>query len=103
MPRRGGWRRVGRKPRFRYLDGHGRPIDDEAKLERISGLVIPPARTDVWISPNARAKLQVTGTDAAGRRQYLYHPAFRAEQEQLKFERLIRFGELLPDLRTRVA
>ena len=34
---------------------------------------IPPAWEDVWISPNAGAKLQATGFDAAGRRQYLYH------------------------------
>ncbi len=59
----------------------------------------PPAWRDVWISPNARAKLQVTGVDQAGRRQYLYHPDFRAQQEQAKFEKLVRFAEKLPDLR----
>ena len=53
----------------------------------------------MWISPNPRAKLQATGTDAAGRRQYLYHPDFRAAQDQQKFDRLVRFGELLPGLR----
>jgi DNA topoisomerase-1 len=100
MPRRGGWRRLGRR-RFRYVDSHGRPITDEVALERIRALVIPPAWTDVWISPNAGAKLQATGVDAAGRRQYLYHPDFRAAQERAKFERLLHFAKSLPTLRGR--
>jgi DNA topoisomerase-1 len=100
MPRRGGWRRLGRR-RFRYVDSHGRPITDEAALERIRALVIPPAWTDVWISPSAGAKLQATGVDAAGRRQYLYHPDFRAAQERAKFERLLHFAKSLPALRGR--
>jgi DNA topoisomerase I len=100
MPRRGGWSRLGRR-RFRYVDSHGRPIEDEAALERIRSLVIPPAWTDVWISPNAGAKLQATGVDAAGRRQYLYHPNFRAAQERAKFERLLHFAQSLPTLRGR--
>lgn len=103
MPRRGGLRRLGRKPRFRYEDARGNPVRDEAVLERISGLAVPPAWSDVWISPNPRAKVQATGLDSAGRRQYLYHPRYRAAQEQRKYERLIRFGELLPDLRRSVA
>ena len=100
MARRGGWRRLGRR-RFRYVDSHGRPIEDEEALERIRSLVIPPAWTDVWISPNAGAKLQATGVDAAGRRQYLYHPDFRAAQEREKFERLLHFAKSLPTLRGR--
>src|SRR5687767_13580334 len=99
MARRGGWRRAGSKGRFRYLDGRGRPIDDPAKIERIEQLVIPPAWKDVWISPRPGAKLQATGVDKAGRRQYLYHPEFRAGQEQAKFDKLVRFAEKLPDLR----
>ena len=57
----------------------------------------------MWISPSPGAKLQATGVDAAGRRQYLYHPAYRAAREQEKFDRLVRFGELLPGLRKRMA
>ncbi len=102
MPRRGGWRRHGRK-RFRYEDARGETIADPAKLERIAGLVIPPAWQEVWISPNPGAKLQATGIDAAGRQQYLYHPDFRAAQEQAKYDSLVRFGELLPGLRAAVA
>src|SRR5919198_791039 len=102
MARRGGWRRLGRAPRFRYEDAHGTRIEDKERLERIRWLVIPPAWRDVWISPNPRAKLQATGVDSAGRTQYLYHPDFRAAQEEAKFERLVRFGELLPGLRNRI-
>jgi DNA topoisomerase I len=93
---------MGRAPRFRYEDAHGNRIEDEERLERIRALVIPPAWRDVWISPNPRAKLQATGVDSAGRTQYLYHPDFRAAQEQAKFERLVRFGELLPGLRDQI-
>ena len=99
MARKGGWRRAGSKQRFRYLDGRGQQIGDPAKIERIESLVIPPAWKDVWISPRAGAKLQATGVDKAGRRQYLYHPDFRAQQEQSKFDKLVRFAEALPELR----
>jgi DNA topoisomerase-1 len=81
------------------VDARGRPIADEAALERIESLSIPPAWRDVRISPRPHAKLQATGIDSAGRMQYLYHPDFRARQEQMKFDRLIRFAEKLPDLR----
>lgn len=99
MPRKGGWRRAGSRGRFRYVDARGDLITDEEKLERIDSLVIPPAWQEVWISPNPAAKLQATGVDAAGRKQYLYHPDFRAQRDQEKFDRLIRFAERLPDLR----
>src|SRR4051794_8475883 len=93
MARPVGWRRVGSRRSFRYLDARGEKITDEETLERITGLVIPPAWTDVWISPSPRSKLQATGTDAAGRKQYLYHPSYRAKQEQAKYDKLIRFAE----------
>ncbi|HET9243420.1 MAG TPA: hypothetical protein VFN99_08240 [Gaiella sp.] len=102
MARRGGWRRQGTK-RFRYVDARDRPITDEAKLARIESLAIPPAWKDVWISPSPAAKLQATGVDRAGRRQYLYHPAYRAAQEERKYDRLVTFGERLPELRKAVA
>jgi DNA topoisomerase I len=103
MPRTGGWRRVGSRKHFRYVDARGREITDEEKLERIRKLVIPPAWREVWISPSSRAKLQATGVDAAGRRQYLYHADFRAQQEHAKFDKLIRFAERLPELRAAMA
>ena len=82
MARRRGWRRLGSRGRFRYVDARGRPIADEEALERIESLRIPPAWRDVRISPRPYAKLQATGVDSAGRMQYLYHPDFRARQEQ---------------------
>jgi DNA topoisomerase-1 len=103
MARGIGWRRVGSKRRFRYVDADGRPIADEEQLERIRSLAIPPAWKDVWISPSARSKLQATGVDAAGRKQYLYHPSYRARQEQAKYDKLIRFAERLPQLRQAMA
>jgi DNA topoisomerase-1 len=94
---------VGSRGRFRYVDSRGRPIADEAALERIESLRIPPAWRDVRISPRSGAKLQATGVDSAGRIQYLYHPEFRARQEQSKFDRLVRFAEKLPELRAAMA
>ena len=95
--------RTGRKGRFRYLDGRGRPIADPAKIERFEALAIPPAWKEVWIASRPGAKVQATGYDSAGRKQYLYHPEFRAAQEQAKFDRLIGFGERLPALREAMA
>src|ERR1044072_98969 len=99
MPRKGGWTRLGASGRVGYVDARGNRITEEDNLERLRALVIPPAWKDVWISPSAGAKLQATGVDAAGRRQYLYHANFRAQQEQAKFDKLIRFAERLPELR----
>jgi len=103
VPRKGGWRREGSRGRFRYLDARGNRITDEDSLERIKSLAIPPAWKDVWISANASSKLQATGVDGASRKQYLYHPSFRAQREQEKYDKLIRFAEGLPDLREAMA
>ncbi len=103
MPRRGGWRRVGPRRNFRYEDSRGKPITDPDKIARIESLVIPPAWRDVWISARANAKLQATGVDKAGRRQYLYHPEFRAQQERAKYDKLVRFAEHLPQLRKQMS
>ena len=100
MGERGGWRRRGSKSRgFRYYDARGREITDPAKLERIDELKVPPAWRDVRISPTPRAKLQAVGYDKAGRKQYLYSAEFRAKQEEAKFQKLVRFGEKLPEIR----
>ena len=98
MARRGGWRRLGTQ-RFRYATASGEAIRDEDQLERIRALAIPPAWREVWISPNPRARIQATGIDAAGRKQYRYHASFRAAQDRAKFERLLDFAKALPDLR----
>jgi len=98
-----GWTRKGRKGSFRYFDQRGRQIRDPEKIERIERLAIPPAWKDVWIAPGPRAKLQATGYDKAGRKQYVYHADYRAAQEQAKYDNLIRFAEQLPALRKAMA
>ena len=84
---------------FSYEDVRGRPVRDEQVLERIAGLAIPPAWTDVWICADPQGHLQAAGTDAAGRRQYLYHPVWRSRQDSRKFERIESFARALPAMR----
>src|SRR6478752_7709929 len=67
---------------FVYRKADGTPVDDEATLQRIRALAIPPAWTDVWICPHPRGHLQASGTDGAGRRQYLYHPDWRLKRDR---------------------
>ena len=99
VSRRRGWTRVGSRRHFRYVDARGKRVTDAAQLERIEALAIPPAWKDVCISPRPGAKLQATGVDAAGRRQYLYHENYRAAQEAAKFDKLVKFAEALPAFR----
>jgi DNA topoisomerase IB len=84
---------------FEYLDERGRRVEDAELLDRIGALVIPPAWTDVWICPDPDGHLQAVGTDAAGRRQYLYHPRWRARRDQQKFDRMLDFARALPQVR----
>jgi len=93
-------RRAGKS--FVYLDPDLRRIADEATLDRIRKLAIPPAYSDVWICTNARGHLQATGRDARGRKQYRYHAKWRSTRDAGKFHRLIGFGERLPHLRRRL-
>ena len=92
--------RVGRG--FRYLSAAGQPIRDPDLLRRFKALAIPPAWTDVWICPRSDGHIQATGRDAKGRKQYRYHPRWRAVRDATKYDRLIAFGEALPRLRQRV-
>ncbi|MGZ8580523.1 MAG: DNA topoisomerase IB [Actinomycetota bacterium] len=87
---------------FSYEDARGLPVRDGAVLERIRGLAIPPAWTDVWICADPQGHLQAVGVDAAGRRQYLYHPIWRERQDVSKFRRVESFARALPDLRERI-
>jgi DNA topoisomerase I len=98
-----GIRRTRRGRGFVYEGPRGGRVRDEVTLARIQALAIPPAWEDVWISPDARGHLQAVGTDAAGRRQYLYHERWRAQRDRAKHERMVRFAGELPDLRRRVA
>lgn len=94
-------RAITRQPRgkdFTYQTKSGAAPDTKT-LALIESLVIPPAWTDVEISPSPRARVQAQGLDAAGRRQAIYNPRFRAKQERLKFDRTLRFASKLPKLR----
>ena len=82
-----------------YLDERGERVTDPETLARIRGLVIPPAWTDVWICPVPVGHLQAVGTDAAGRKQFLYHPRWRARRDQQKFDRMLEFAGTLPRVR----
>jgi DNA topoisomerase I len=94
--------RRGRGRGFEFRDDEGRLITDPEDLERIRALGIPPAWRDVWICPSPRGHLQATGTDAAGRKQYLYHDAWRTRRDAEKFDDMVRFAHALPDLRDHV-
>jgi DNA topoisomerase-1 len=94
--------RRGRGRGFEYLDAQGRRVTDPDTLARIRALGVPPAWRDVWICPSPRGHLQATGTDAAGRKQYLYHDAWRTRRDAQKFVDMERFARALPALRDRV-
>jgi DNA topoisomerase I len=84
---------------FRYTGAGGRELRAPATLERIRRLVIPPAWTDVHISPDPARKIQVWGRDQAGRRQYRYSTHHETERDRRKWRRLLRVARLLPRLR----
>lgn len=86
---------------FSYRDAQGRPVSARDRA-RIDSLAIPPAWTDVWISPHPLGHLQATGRDARGRKQYRYHDTWREVRDADKFSRLLTFGEALGSLRSRL-
>jgi DNA topoisomerase I len=88
---------------FVYVSPSGHTIRDAATLDRIKALAIPPAWTDVWISPSEDGHIQATGRDARGRKQYRYHQAWTVLRDQAKYEHLIDFGRALPKIRRRTA
>jgi DNA topoisomerase-1 len=94
-------RRGSQRPR--YVDeATGREVRSETTLQRIRSLVVPPAWTDVWISGDADSHVQATGRDARGRKQYVYHPDFRAYRDATKFDQLVPFGHALAGVRRAV-
>jgi DNA topoisomerase-1 len=98
-PRGPGLTRVQTGPGFAYLDAAGRRVADPATLERIRALVIPPAWTGVWISPDPLGHVQATGIDSRGRVQYRYHQLWREQRDEQKFAHMLRFAGALPQLR----
>ncbi len=98
-----GFGRARRGAGFVYRDTEGRRITDPATLERIRRIVIPPAWTDVWISPVERGHIQATGRDSRGRKVYRYHERWRAVRDADKYAHLTVFAAALPRIRRRVA
>jgi DNA topoisomerase-1 len=100
-PNSAGWtrRRAGRG--FVYLDASGRRLLPE-DVERCRSLVIPPAWEEVWICPHPSGHIQAVGVDAAGRRQYLYHPDWRAKRDKMKFDRVAEVAAGLPKARAAI-
>jgi DNA topoisomerase-1 len=88
---------------FVFLRADGKPVLDKRIIKRLHALAIPPAYEDVRLAPNARAHLQATGKDAAGRVQYRYHPKWDLVRESMKVERLDALLRSLPAIRSRVS
>jgi DNA topoisomerase IB len=88
---------------FTYRWPDNTKVTEPDCLERIKALAVPPAWRDVWICPWPNGHIQAMGTDAAGRRQYRYHDAWRRQKDREKFARSLEFGRALPDLRRLVA
>ncbi|MGH2446731.1 MAG: DNA topoisomerase IB, partial [Candidatus Limnocylindria bacterium] len=86
---------------FSYVGPDGERIADPDRRAWFEGLAIPPAWTDVWISPIRRGHMQATGRDARGRKQYRYHPRWRPVRDEAKYGRLIEFARALPRIRRR--
>jgi len=87
---------------FAYFSPKGTRITDAAERRRLAALAIPPAWTDVWICPTRNGHIQATARDAKQRKQYRYHPKFRALRDESKFGRMLAFSEALPGLRERI-
>ncbi len=85
---------------FRYCDPAGAEVTSPGVLQRIRGLGIPPAWTDVWISPDSLGHIQATGVDSRGRTQYRYHEVWREQRDAQKFEHMLQFAGALPTLRS---
>ncbi len=96
-----GLSRIRKGKGFAFLDGEGKRLRDPDDLARIKSLAIPPAWTEVWICPRADGHLQATGRDARGRKQYRYHPRWRAVRDESKYDRMMAFAGALPEIRKR--
>ncbi|WP_405434168.1 DNA topoisomerase IB [Micromonospora sp. NBC_00617] len=101
-PGRPGYGRRRRGKGWTFVDPSGAVVRDPAVLARLRDLVIPPAWQNVWIAPHANGHIQATGVDAAGRKQYVYHPVWREKQDAAKFDHMLEVARRLPGLRDRV-
>ena len=85
-----------------YWDAEGNRVTDREEIDRLNSVGLPPAYRDAWYCPKANGHIQAVGWDDRGRKQYRYHPDFRAAREAEKYDRCAAFGEALPKLRARV-
>ena len=97
-----GIRRLRKGKGFCYRLPDGNLLSDPGEKRRIASLGLPPAYENVWICLDPRGHLQATGYDARGRKQYRYHPDWQTLRSELKFDQMIRFGEVLPRIRRRI-
>ena len=88
---------------WQYFDADGKRVTDRDEIDRLNGIALPPAYTDAWFCKDANGHIQATGKDARDRKQYRYHPDYRARRDASKYDGCREFGEALPKLRTRVA
>ena len=93
-------KRIGRA--WGYFDAQGKRITDRDEIDRLNAVGLPPAYTNAWFCTDPDGHLQATGMDARGRKQYRYHPDYRAKRDSAKFDGLLEFGKALPKLRRRV-
>jgi DNA topoisomerase-1 len=91
-----GYRRVRSGRGFSYRDPDGRTVSDDDARRWLASIAVPPAWTDVWISPFENGHVLATGVDAAGRRQYIYHPSWRERMNRIKYDRALALAESLP-------
>ncbi len=98
-----GYTRKKKGDRFIFIDNDGNEVKDQVILDRIFGLVLPPAWADVWICPYPNGHLQATGVDALGRKQYRYHSRWSKVRNDNKFGRILEFGKRLPLLRRQIS
>ena len=87
---------------WQYFDAKGKRITDRDEIDRLNAVGLPPAYERAWFCPKANGHIQAIGYDARGRRQYRYHPDFRARQDKEKYALMAEFGRALPKLRKRV-
>jgi DNA topoisomerase-1 len=85
-----------------YFDAEGKRITDRDEIDRLNAIGLPPAYTNEWFCADPEGHLQATGIDARGRKQYRYHPDFRAKRDSAKYDGLLEFGKAVPRLRRRV-
>ncbi len=97
-----GIQRIGRGRGFSFHEEDGELVRDREVLDPIGQLAIPPAWKQVWVCPIANGHIQATGFDIAGRKQYLYHDAWRANRDREKFDEMLEFGRALPKIRERL-